>query len=688
MWRSVLRRLYPSIEKAPGIFQIIGKMNIAGALYSSPFAVIGLLALIGATDWNTIGALIPIGSGIFLVGLILLRFQFFIEFKLGKAGVPLNFAGALDSTLLWAAALVFGPSILWVAVGWAIEKAVVRLWRTRIAPPAIRTAYFWEVAQNLMFNIAGGTLTPLIGLSLYHALGGTVPRLDSGNLAPEFIATTFEAVIQTLMITPWLLYITLSNLFPKYDLQGTMTAIFLIVASFLQQTITDIFAILLAGLYVGFGLSIGIFGTFGLLVVSILSHISSYSAQRSRMRSTEMAQLEKMERAIIASSPDGSELHEVLAKYVPGLFSAQTEIRLFPDPAIPMESIFALESVDETLWEFARSLRKTQCYKLGTVAPWSNKRLTRGTIITPISDPANRETLGAIIVMLPFVAQRFIEELIPATESLADEIASALAGAANYRQAIQRQRQAQELEVGGRIQSGFLPTQLPTLEGWQLAAALDPARETSGDFYDVIDLGDGCYGLCVADVSDKGVGAALYMALSRTLIRTYATEFKSSPAKVIAGVNRRILADTSAGLFVTVFYAILDTVSGRLTYANAGHNPAFLLNPEKEIRPLGKTGIPLGMFEEAEWNEITLKLESGERLFIYTDGVTDAENTSGEMYGETRLIRFLLNSAEQPSANAVQECLQTLIAFMAGKIQFDDITMLMLTRETEPVGVT
>ena len=136
---------------------------------------------------------------------------------------------------------------------------------------------------------------------------------------------------------------------------------------------------------------------------------------------------------------------------------------------------------------------------------------------------------------------------------------------------------AQELAVAGQIQASFLPTELPLKHGWRPAATLQPARETSGDFYDAFPLPNGKLGLLVADVSDKGMGAALYMALARTLLRTYAFEYHTRPTTFCAFANRRILTDTQAGLFVSVFYAVVDPYTASLTYANAGHCPAFVL---------------------------------------------------------------------------------------------------------------
>src|SRR5690606_32138120 len=133
-----------------------------------------------------------------------------------------------------------------------------------------------------------------------------------------------------------------------------------------------------------------------------------------------------------------------------------------------------------------------------------------------------------------------------------------------------------ELALARQMQASFLPTELPHIPGWELGAPLRPARQTSGDFYDILEVAGARLALIVADVADKGMSAALFMALTRTLLRTYAADFPDDPARVLSAANRRLLSDSSDDSFVTVFYAVLDVDTGALCYANAGHNPPFI----------------------------------------------------------------------------------------------------------------
>jgi sigma-B regulation protein RsbU (phosphoserine phosphatase) len=171
-------------------------------------------------------------------------------------------------------------------------------------------------------------------------------------------------------------------------------------------------------------------------------------------------------------------------------------------------------------------------------------------------------------------------------------------------------KMAQELALAGEVQTSFLPRELPDIPGWQISVTLRPARETSGDFYDVNLLPNGRLGILVADVVDKGVGAALFMALSWILIRTYAPEYPTQPELVLSTVNRRILKDTNANQFVAVFYGILDPATGTLAYCNAGHVPPYLLSTQSDdaVQTLLRTGPPLGILEDVTWEQGVVQL--------------------------------------------------------------------------------
>jgi serine phosphatase RsbU (regulator of sigma subunit) len=255
-------------------------------------------------------------------------------------------------------------------------------------------------------------------------------------------------------------------------------------------------------------------------------------------------------------------------------------------------------------------------------------------------------------------------------------------------QATKQNEVVQEMAQARRIQKSFLPETLPGIAGWDLAAVMEPARETSGDYYDFIPLPDERLGIVIADVADKGAGAALFMASSRTLIRTYAAEFPESPAQVLAAANHRLVVDTPAGLFITLFYAVLDPVEGKMIYCNAGHNPPVLNNISLNqiSQSLPRTGIPLGVTENTVWDEVSIILKAGDILTLFTDGVTEAQNKAGEFFGETRVQNSIEESINtlQNSVNSAESLLNNLLEcvhqFVGSAPQSDDITLMVIHR--------
>ena len=258
-----------------------------------------------------------------------------------------------------------------------------------------------------------------------------------------------------------------------------------------------------------------------------------------------------------------------------------------------------------------------------------------------------------------------------------------VARAKTYDQAIAHQQISQEMAQARKIQESFLPEEIPSLPGWQLSAILEPARETSGDYYDFIPLPNGQMGIVVADVADKGAAAALYMASSRTLIRSYAAEYLSQPELVLSNVNQRILTETHAGLFVTIFYGILDPTSGRLIYCNAGHNPPYLLSSREDgaVQALHKTGMALGITEGAAWDRGEVMLAPGDVLIMYTDGLTEAQNEQEILFSEER-VEETAQAHLRHSAQEIQDAmLEEVHGFVGDAPRSDDLTLVILKRD-------
>lgn len=241
----------------------------------------------------------------------------------------------------------------------------------------------------------------------------------------------------------------------------------------------------------------------------------------------------------------------------------------------------------------------------------------------------------------------------------------------------------QELTLAGRVQASLLPEGPPEMPGWQIATTWKPARETSGDFYDFVPLPNNRIGIVMADVVDKGMGAALLMALTRTLIRTYAAEFPNHPEHLLQVTNQRLLADIDAGMFVTIFYGVLDSETGLLTYSNAGHPPPYLFSPDGKLGTISlpDSSMPLGVSDEASWQQGLQEIQPGAMLLLYTDGVIDAQNPFGEFLGEQGMLNIIQTRIGKSAVSIQETLLATLADFAGAEPQVDDITLMTLIRE-------
>jgi sigma-B regulation protein RsbU (phosphoserine phosphatase) len=245
------------------------------------------------------------------------------------------------------------------------------------------------------------------------------------------------------------------------------------------------------------------------------------------------------------------------------------------------------------------------------------------------------------------------------------------------------QKMEGELALAGEVQRGFLPKDLPDIGGWQLSAYMKSARETSGDFFDVITLPRGYYGILLADVVDKGVAAALFMALSLSLLRAYAPGFPTHPEMVLTSVNQRIIEDTSAKQFVTIFYGILIPDMGRLVYANAGQPPPLIINSQsgEVVQKLEHTGKPLGLFSGEIWTQGEIRLNDGDIMVAYTDGVSEAQNSQQDFFNELGLIDSIKRNLGARAEDMVKAILSDVQEFIGETPQVDDIGLAVLRRE-------
>ena len=245
---------------------------------------------------------------------------------------------------------------------------------------------------------------------------------------------------------------------------------------------------------------------------------------------------------------------------------------------------------------------------------------------------------------------------------------------------LERQRLEREFQLAREIQQTFLPSQIPDLTGWDMDVHWQTARQVGGDFYDYFLLSNNELAFVIADVSDKGLAASLYMAVTRTLLRTTALETKS-PAKTLERVNDLLLINSQNGLFVTTFYGILNLSNGDLTFTIAGHNPPMLFRQEEQkVLVFEKGGIALGALPDITLPEDEINIKLGDCLVLYTDGVTEAFNSEDQMYGEERMIRVLEKARSHKAHNVVNVLVKDLEDFRDGAALSDDTTILTIYR--------
>jgi serine phosphatase RsbU (regulator of sigma subunit)/putative methionine-R-sulfoxide reductase with GAF domain len=274
---------------------------------------------------------------------------------------------------------------------------------------------------------------------------------------------------------------------------------------------------------------------------------------------------------------------------------------------------------------------------------------------------------------------RFRARRLEIITGIAQQAALAIQNDLLQKEMVVRERLETEVQLARQIQQTFIPESLPQFEEWELAARWKTARQVGGDFYDVFDLPNRRLGLFIADVADKGVPAALFMALTRTLVRAAVTELES-PAKAMARVNELLIPDTKQGMFVTAVYAVLDMETKELTYVNAGHNPPVWVKCNGSVERLTRTGVALGAAEDVRFQQRVIPLEKDDNILFYTDGLTESFNIEGEFFGEGRLMDAIQANLCSSASDLLDVVEKSLLNFVQDMPPADDLTMLVLRR--------
>lgn len=677
---NLARKLRPDLEVLNGQQRMSATADVLTLVYTVPMALIGLVWLFLVSDWGSIRKqwMVYLMMAVILYVFNRLRFFFITEIRTGGYA---NSDGAMDGIAVWAAILILGPTALWLKVIWDVLIISSSIYKERTSQS------YWNRGRMFSADLSSDLLATLIALAVYSRVGGTIPISGYSIFAiiPAFLAIIVQYLGTVIVYSGYIAYVvwSLKNVLHT----PTQPAIAFFVMALSLPALANPFGIVAAGTLVTEGTWEFIYIMLGLILVAVLARRLSQAAEYSRQQSSQIEQLEKLGRAILDAPPDGSNLPVVLLQHVLPMFASQVILIWTESKGIllehPQVSLFNREQA----WNWLRDKNEAFYSMPGKSLPWDPAiSLSGPVILCPIQDVETNQLVGEVFIELQSMNipwdERTLRRQLPAVQSLAAQVASAIHQSTVYVRSLAMEKTLQELSLARSIQASFLPATIPQVPGWQFTATLEPARQIAGDFYDFISLPDGKLGFLIADVADKGLGSALYMALSNTLIRTFANEYPTDPALVLKTANQHILRNARANLFVTVFFAVLDPTTGLVRYANAGHNPPFLLGT-KGIKTLNNTGMPLGIDEQNDWTQDEIIISPGEVLFLYTDGMTDAQNSAGEFIDR----KIILNTVQMNIGKSVYEVQQSVLdrvhRFVGDAPRFDDLTLVLLGRENQ-----
>jgi phosphoserine phosphatase RsbU/P len=299
---------------------------------------------------------------------------------------------------------------------------------------------------------------------------------------------------------------------------------------------------------------------------------------------------------------------------------------------------------------------------------------TRSEMVAPII--SNDEVIG-VFDLESDELNAYSEDDLQVLMLLASQVAIIIEKVRLHQQLIEKKRLEGQLEVARQVQLELLPASDPKLEGFDISAYNFPTEEVSGDYYDWVRIYDDQIGLVIADVSGKGVPAALLMAFLRASLRA-ATHIGYAPHISMAKVNYLLWESIERNQFVTAFYGVLDAPNRTLAYTNAGHNPPLLLDASGNARFIERGGLPLGMFRDSRYYEYYLTIEPGELLVLYTDGVTEANNSQGEEFGRERLVQSVKAARKLAARDLIKAVQNDVLEWTEGRGASDDITFFVI----------
>jgi len=291
----------------------------------------------------------------------------------------------------------------------------------------------------------------------------------------------------------------------------------------------------------------------------------------------------------------------------------------------------------------------------------------------------NKEVIGLVYVDTLNSARSFKPEDLKLLTLLGNIAAMKIENTLLEKQDVERQRLEKELEQAADIQKRLLPGVAPEIPGYDISGRADACRAVGGDYFDFVDREEGRTGIVIGDVSGKGMAAALLMASVQAVFRTLA-DVEARPASLLTSLNRHLIRNASPNKFVSFFYGEFERSTGILRYVNGGHNPPYIVRASGEVESLPATGVVLGIFEKATFEEKETTLNPGDLLALFSDGVTECSNPDGDMYGEDRLIQALKKNRDGRAAAIEGAIFKEILDFAGEAPQYDDSTLVILKR--------
>jgi sigma-B regulation protein RsbU (phosphoserine phosphatase) len=299
---------------------------------------------------------------------------------------------------------------------------------------------------------------------------------------------------------------------------------------------------------------------------------------------------------------------------------------------------------------------------------------TRSELVAPII--SNEEVIG-VFDLESDELNAYSNDDVEVLLLLASQVAIIIEKSMLHEQLIEKQRLQAQLEIARDVQLQLLPAKDPQLEGFDISAYNFPTEEVSGDYYDWVRIYEDQIGIVIADVSGKGVPAALLMAFLRASLRA-ATHIGYSPHISMSKVNYLLWESIERNQFVTAFYGVLDAMNGTLAYSNAGHNPPILMEVDGSVHFETRGGVPLGMFRDSRYYEYYATIDPGQIFLLYTDGATEATDLAGEEYGRDRLVDAIRRSRDLPAREMIDFLHQDLMEWTDGRNPPDDVTFFIV----------